>query len=339
MAKAGPEVGAETPSACLDDRHRLGGGELAADAAGAAAATAAGWAGWSRGPDRCRRRPRAGGADGAHGGLLELAPRRRCARSRSVTSLAPTMMSTTSGCSASALVDLRLELRGTRLRRRPARTSRTGRSASSVSAAAMRTPGVSVARCTPRPTALESPRTAKTSGLPRLPRATAVDAVAATAGRCLTVPGLDLAAGGRASSRSSATSAARPRPTAAGAVRRASGRQLVVPCAAPRHGCLLVRCSSSTLSIIALILDEVIGPLRCYLWPISPAGVTQSTELDERAQLIVEVLVDAFSELHGGRRGRVPHQVPQDGSRSFRLLPRQCMPFLCGHGDHGRPVV
>ena len=57
---------------------------------------------------------------------------------------------------------------------------------------------------------------------------------------------------------------------------------------------------------------------------------------DGRPGPIVGVLVDAFGA-DGGRPGGVPGQVPQDGGRPVRLLPRQRLPVLRRRGDGRRP--
>ena len=49
---------------------------------------------------------------------------------------------------------------------------------------------------------------------------------------------------------------------------------------------------------------------------------------DDRESFIVDCLVDAFSRPDEGRSRRVPDQVPQDGRRPVRLLPRQRMRVL-----------
>ena len=113
------------------------------------------------------------------------------------------------------------------------------------------------------------------------------------AGRPWLAPGVDVAAGGAGLLAEQGDQAAPARPTlpppyaAPVASRRASLARVTVP---------PLRCRSSW-AVRGSCPREVIGRSTVHPVALSPAGVTQSTDLDERGQLIVDVLVEAFSDL------------------------------------------
>ena len=174
------------------------------------------------------------------------------------------------GLLGQGLVDLRRRARGSVAPETASRTRRTGRSASSVSAGGDQHAG-----------RLGGPLDAEADGAgvaedgehERLAAAAAVDAVArrrVVLGR----PGLDLAAGGAGLLAEQGEQGGPAQADAAAAVGGA-GRQSSCR-RRPRH------VPPSRSAVVPVCSCQVIGPLRCSRGP-SPAGVTQSTEFDERA--------------------------------------------------------
>ena len=49
---------------------------------------------------------------------------------------------------------------------------------------------------------------------------------------------------------------------------------------------------------------------------------------EKRQKLVVETLIEAFEPLMEADPDALPHEVPQDGRRPVRVLPRQRLPVL-----------
>ena len=76
---------------------------------------------------------------------------------------------------------------------------------------------------------------------------------------------------------------------------------------------------------------------RAWAPQTRPYGRAMSTDA-ERQDYVVETLEDAFADLMEAVPGRVPHEVPQDGGRPVRVLPRQRLPVLPRPRRRRRPV-
>ena len=71
----------------------------------------------------------------------------------------------------------------------------------------------------------------------------------------------------------------------------------------------------------------------------SLARVTQDTELDERAQLIVEVLVDAFSDLMAADADAFRTKFRKMAADPFAFYRGSACLFYADMATHGGPVV
>ena len=270
----------------------------------------------------------------------EVAHRLRRPRARLVTSFAPIMITATSGFSARASSTCAASPGPRSPPDTASRTKRTGRSASSARADGDEDAG-----------GLRGPLDTQADGggvaehgeddrrAPARSARPAVDAVTEGGSR-LVVAGLDLAAGGagllaQEGDQRGASRGPTPPPPYAAAVARAVVARVTVP---PLRCSAAARRRRRRSRSRACSIMRYRGYRRFTVFPVadSLARVTQDTELDERAAADRRRPGRGVLRPDGGRRRRLPDQVPQDGGRSVRLLPGQRLPVLRRHGDAWR---